>query len=66
MKKVLNSRGVHIPNLFRKEDGSFVVKPSPELQKNKLQHDSFEALNNEVRELKKQMKYILELLNGRT
>ena len=64
MKQVTNAAGEPIKGIFRNDDGSIVIINYTELKKSKLSHAAFESLNNEVQELKKQMKQILEHIHG--
>lgn len=64
MRQVVDSSGIAIKGLFRRTDDSLVVVNHEEFVKNKISHDAFEALNNEVMTLRKQVNQILESLNG--
>lgn len=64
MKQILDKNGNIISGLFRNDDGSIVANDITTYKKNKLQHDKFTSLTNEVNLLKEQMKNILEKLNG--
>lgn len=61
---VKDKNGNQIPGLFRKPDGSFVNRDKSALEKAQMQQSAFAALNNEVAELKEQIKTILEHING--
>jgi hypothetical protein len=65
MRPVLDSNGNPIQGLYRRTDDSLVVVDDNAFKKNKISHDAFEALNNEVMTLKRQMEQILGMLNGR-
>lgn len=64
MRQVCDASGKPIKGLFRRADDSLVVIDPTEFEKNKISHDAFQALNNEVQSLKKQIEKILEKLNG--
>ncbi len=64
MIQVVDANGVPIKGLFKKADGSIVVKDQEALRKSQIQKNAFVALNNEVVDLKQQLKKILEKLNG--
>ena len=66
MRQVVDSNGNPIRGLFRRADDSLVVIDQQEFEKNKISHQAFEALNNEVSQLKNQMALILEKLNGKS
>lgn len=63
MRQVVDRYGSPIKGLFRRADDSLVVIDDAEFMKNKLSHEAFESLNNEVQQLKAQMALILEKLN---
>jgi hypothetical protein len=62
MRQVFDKNGNPIKGLFRRVDDSLVVINSTEFEKNKLSHDAFQSLNNEVQTLKAQIAEILEKL----
>lgn len=64
MKPIVDKNGNLISGLYRNKDGSIVNDDVNSYHKNKLQHDKFTSLTNEVNILKEQMKIILEKLNG--
>jgi len=64
MRQVIDASGNPVKGLFRRADDSLVVINEAEFAKNKISHDAFESLNKEVMELKRQMKLILEHING--
>jgi hypothetical protein len=64
MKQVADLNGNAIDGMFRNKDGSLSLNNHSAYNKNKLQHDKFTSLTNEVNFLKEQMKLILEKLNG--
>lgn len=64
MKQVADSSGNVVEGIYRSSDGSLVLNNNNAYQKNKLQHDKFTSLTNEVNLLKEQMTKILEKLNG--
>lgn len=51
MKQVIDSAGNPIKGLFKKPDGSVVVRNEPELKKNLKQHETFDRLNNQINDL---------------
>jgi hypothetical protein len=64
MRQVCDVNGNPVKGLFRRADDSLVVVDPTEFQKNKISHDAFQALNNEVQTLKQQIAKILEHLHG--
>lgn len=64
MKQVADINGNVVDGLFRNRDGSLSLNNQMAYKKNKLQHDKFTSLTDEVNLLKEQMKSILEKLNG--
>ena len=64
MKQIVDDDGNQIFGLYRCKDGSIVTVDISSYQKNKLQHDKFYSLTNEVNILKEQIKIILEKING--
>jgi cell division protein FtsB len=64
MRQVCDASGNPIKGLFRRADDSLVVVDPVEFQKNKISHDAFQALNNEVQSLKQQIAKILEHIHG--
>ncbi len=66
MRQVVDNAGNPVKGLFRRADDSLVVINPDEFAKNKISHDAFQALNNEVMILKNQMEKVMEMLNGRT
>ena len=62
---VLDKNGTPITGLYRKPDGSFVNRNKSVYDKSVAQQSAFIALNNEVAELKEQIKTILEHINGK-
>jgi hypothetical protein len=51
MKQIVDSAGNPIKGLFKKPDGSVVVRNDAELKKNLIQHSTFDRLNNQITEL---------------
>jgi hypothetical protein len=51
MKQVVDASGNPIKGLFKKADGSVVVRNDAELKKNLTQHEAFDRLNNQITEL---------------
>lgn len=64
MKQVVDANGNPIKGLFKNNDGSIIVKDPDGLKKSQIQKNSFLALNNEVVDLRQQLRKILEKLNG--
>lgn len=64
MIQVADRSGTPIKGLFKKSDGSLVVHDPAGLLKSKQQKNAFDTLNNEISELKQQMKLILDKING--
>lgn len=62
MKQVVDSNGNNIGGLFRRDDGSLVVTDITALNRNKISHEVFAALNNEVKVLREQMDQILKVM----
>ena len=51
IKQVFDSKGNPLKGIFKKEDGSIIIKNEPELVKNIKQHNTFERLNNQIQDL---------------
>lgn len=66
MKQVFDRAGFAIKGMFKKPDGSIVVHDDDAYNRSRLQHENINALNNEVAQLKEQVKQILEHINGKS
>jgi hypothetical protein len=64
MKQIVDSSGAVIRGMFKTKDGAIVINDKFALDKAMSQSNIISSLNNEVNQLKEQMKMILEKLNG--
>jgi hypothetical protein len=62
MLQVVDSSGNPIKGLFKKADGSVIVKNDTELKKNLKQHETFDRLNNQIKDLTARVSEIENLL----
>lgn len=64
MKQTIDESGKTIDGLFRNTDGSLMINNSSAYIKNKIQHDKFAELTNQVKYLNETVNKILEKING--
>lgn len=63
MKQVFDSKGNPVKGVFKKDDGSIVVKNETELVKNLKQHNIFDRLNTQIQDLTERLTRIESFLN---